>query len=197
MMIHRKQILGLTLISTLLIFLRVTEWLPWEQKFAEPRAEEFHPAPVHSLPQLCSPSKEFEEIGEQGRKFDSHIQAAASKYNIDPCLVKAIIHAESRFDPKAVSHKGAKGLMQITPESALLSELEDLHNPGKNIDAGVRYLRYLLDLFDGSYVLTVAAYNAGVTRVLTYRGVPPILETHSFVEKVFNYYNYYRKSGWG
>jgi soluble lytic murein transglycosylase-like protein len=116
------------------------------------------------------------------------IRNKAYEYDIDPTLVKAVIEVESNFDSRAVSSKGAMGLMQLMPATAEEMGAYNPFNPEDNIEAGVRYLKYLLDKFDGDLKLALAAYNAGPSRVKKYGAVPPIKETTSYVRKVFTLY---------
>jgi soluble lytic murein transglycosylase-like protein len=121
--------------------------------------------------------------------LDFHIHQAAGQYDVDFDLIRAIISAESRFDSRARSKKGARGLMQLMPLTAVGLDVEDLYDPAENIDAGVRYFRSLLDRFDGNVALALAAYNAGPSNVIRYDGVPPYRETRIFISKVFSYYS--------
>ncbi len=123
--------------------------------------------------------------------YDHLIRAACRKHKIDPALVKAVIHAESGFDPLAVSPRGAMGLMQIDPVTARQLGITDSFDPKKNIDGGVRYLKELLETFEGDKRLALAAYNAGPNRVQVHRGVPPFKNTEKFLAQVFRYHNYY------
>ena len=117
---------------------------------------------------------------------------AAEKYGVDPDLVKAVIMAESSYNPSAVSNKGAVGLMQIMSATATSLGVKDLFNPEDNVDGGVKYLKWLLNQFKGDTMLAVAAYNAGRTKVRKYQGVPPYKTTQYYVKKVFEYYEYYQ-----
>ena len=112
-----------------------------------------------------------------------HIKQAASRYGVPERLVSAIIRAESDFNPHAVSSKGARGLMQLMPQTASMLGVRNSFDPGENIDGGVRHLRGLLDQF-GNVSLAVAAYNAGSQAVTYYRGVPPYPETHAYVSRI-------------
>jgi soluble lytic murein transglycosylase-like protein len=118
---------------------------------------------------------------------------AANRYRLDPALIKAVIKAESGYNPDAVSGKGAQGLMQLMPSTARALGLEDMLDPEGNIEAGSKHLRQLLDLFQGDIRLSVAAYNAGLSRVRMYNDIPPIRETRDYVEKVLGYYSDYRQ----
>lgn len=113
------------------------------------------------------------------------IQSASIKYNLDPDLIAAVIQVESDFSEEALSLKGAKGLMQIMPETGLELGATDLFDPMINVDAGSRYLRQQLDRF-GSIELALAAYNAGPGAVIKYGGIPPYKETQEFVKKVLS-----------
>jgi soluble lytic murein transglycosylase-like protein len=119
--------------------------------------------------------------------FDKIITGASSKWGIDPSLVKAVIKAESDFDPHAVSKAGARGLMQLMPETARLMGVNNLDDPEENVEGGIRYLKYLLKRFNWNVPLALAAYNAGEDAVRKYGGIPPYKETRRYVEKVLIY----------
>jgi len=124
--------------------------------------------------------------------FSSIIKKAADKHKIDPALIKAIIFVESGYDPMATSKKGAIGLMQIMPDTFTDLSMEDMYNPVHNINAGVEYLRFLLNQFGGDLELAIAAYNAGSSKVREYQGIPPYESTKNFVKEVFEYYKFYQ-----
>ncbi len=121
------------------------------------------------------------------------ILQVASRYEVDPALIRAIIMAESGYNPRAVSKKGAIGLMQLMPRTARELGVKEPFNPEHNIEAGVKYFKKLLKQFRGDVRLAVAAYNAGSRKVRRYRGVPPIRATRYYVRKVFHYYEKYKK----
>ena len=125
--------------------------------------------------------------------FQDIILRVAKRYNMDPALIKAVIRVESHFNRYAISHKGAKGLMQLMPVTLRAMGARDPFDPEYNIDAGVRYLKKLLILFDNDLELALAAYNAGITRVRIYEGIPPFKSTREYVRKVLHYYNHYKK----
>ncbi len=125
-------------------------------------------------------------------QFDSLIEEFSKKHNVDFALVKAMIRVESGFNPLAVSRKGAKGLMQLMPETAQRLNVVNAFNPRENIDGGVRYFRYLLSLFNNDLRLSLAAYNAGENIVSELRSIPPYRETIDYVRKVLSYYQSYR-----
>jgi soluble lytic murein transglycosylase-like protein len=140
--------------------------------------------PEKKSPPACREKKELQ--------FSSIIQQAAKHHCVDPNLVKAIIMAESGYNPKAVSKKGARGLMQLMPKTAEALGVKDSFNPEHNIHAGVGYFKQLLNQFDGDVELALAAYNAGSRKVRKYKGVPPFKATQYYVKKVFKYYHYYK-----
>jgi len=120
----------------------------------------------------------------------AHIKQVSLRHGISPLLVAAIIEAESEFNPRAVSRKGARGLMQLMPATASSLSVRDSFDPYENIDGGVRHLRRLLDRFHGNIPLAVAAYNAGEQTVINYHGVPPYRETRRYVSKILRRINY-------
>ncbi len=126
-------------------------------------------------------------------KYDELISVASKQYGVDSRLVKAIIKAESDFNPTAVSKKGAMGLMQIMPQNFQRLDIEDPFDPRENIMGGTRYFRYLYDRFDGKLALSLAAYNAGPTAVDNYnKTIPPYRETEQYVQRVLTYYRNYK-----
>ena len=125
--------------------------------------------------------------------FYDIIIKASRRYNVDPALIKAVIKVESHYNPYAISYKGAKGLMQLMPVTLKAMGAKDPFNPEHNIDAGVRYLKKLLILFDNDVKLALAAYNAGITKVRLYGGVPPFKSTREYIRKVMRYYERYKK----
>jgi soluble lytic murein transglycosylase len=121
------------------------------------------------------------------------IRKASSAYKVDPALVTAIIKAESAFDPKAISWAGARGLMQLMPNTARLMGVTDSFDPEQNIMGGTRYIRMMLNRFDGDVVLAVAAYNCGPERVARAKAVPEIRETKNYVKTVLRNYEMFRQ----
>jgi hypothetical protein len=128
-------------------------------------------------------------------KYDNEIRKYSRRYNVDPSLIKAIIHTESYFDHRAVSKAGAQGLMQLMPGTAKDLSVANPFNPKENIDGGTRYFRKLLDSFGNNLVLSLAAYNAGPGLVKRTGGVPKIPETERYVVKVLKQYKLY-KAAW-
>jgi hypothetical protein len=135
--------------------------------------------------------KTFSKTSQMDRTFflRDHIEEASQQYGVDPKLIQAVIHVESNFDPQAVSPKGAQGLMQLMPQTARELQVYDPFSPRDNIVGGARYLRYLLNLFNQDVSLALAAYNAGPEKVNLYHGIPPYLETKTYVQKVLQVYN--------
>jgi soluble lytic murein transglycosylase-like protein len=133
------------------------------------------------------------ELGAQLDKYDHLIFKASEKYNVNYNLIKAVIKAESNFNPQAVSRAGARGLMQLMPKTAHAYQVKDSFEPESNIEGGVRYLRYLLNLFQGDLYLALAGYNAGENAVINYKGIPPYPETRTYVQRVLRFYQEYSK----
>jgi soluble lytic murein transglycosylase-like protein len=124
--------------------------------------------------------------------YDDLIARASERYNVDSTLIKAIIKAESNFNHRAVSPVGARGLMQLMPTTAAALRVKDSFHPENNIDGGVRYLRYLMNLFNGNLPLVLAAYNAGENAVLRYNNrIPPYQETQTYVRRVLHHLSRY------
>lgn len=130
-------------------------------------------------------------------RLEEIIRSAANRYSVDPNLVRAIIKAESDFNTRARSPKGAQGLMQLMPDTARLHSVGNVYDPDENIDGGVRHLRLLLDRYQGDLRLTLAGYNAGIQAVEKYGGVPPYPETREYIRRVLDYHRRYRGSGNG
>lgn len=120
--------------------------------------------------------------------FRELIEAAAARYVVDADLITSVIAAESNFDPKAISRRNARGLMQLLPETAARLGVQNIFDPRENIDAGTRYLHDLLLLYKNDLALALAAYNAGPQRVHRYGRVPPFAETQSYVRRVRSAY---------
>lgn len=117
------------------------------------------------------------------------VATASDKTNIDPDLITSVIHAESAFNPKAVSVKGAQGLMQLMPDTAARLGVRDAFDPSANVNAGTEYLRELLLQYNGDMAKALAAYNAGPLRVQQYHGVPPYRETRAYVAQIIKEFN--------
>jgi soluble lytic murein transglycosylase-like protein len=135
-------------------------------------------------------SKPFAAI----RSYDDVISEAAKRTGLSSSLLKALIHVESYFNPRAVSKKGAMGLMQIMPENLQLLNINDPFDPWENIMGGAAYLKAMLERFSGRLPLALAAYNAGPTVVEKYNDIPPYPETRDYVQKVMRFFRLYKQS---
>lgn len=153
--------------------------VPAEQVVAIEPEEIFTPVPVVEV------SKE---------PFGDLINAAAKRYEVDADLITSVIAAESNFDPKAISRRNARGLMQLLPVTAAVLGVKNIFDPAENIDAGTRYLRDLLLLYKNDLALTLAAYNAGPDRVQHYGRIPPFSETITYVRRVRQTYDQRKSS---
>jgi len=126
-------------------------------------------------------------------RYDALFRRAANHYNLPFAFIKAVAKVESNFDPKAVSHANARGLMQLIDSTAASLKVADPFDPEQNVFGGARYLRMLANMFDGDLILTAAAYNAGPHRVKRAKGVPKIRETQRYVKRVKTMYQHYLK----
>jgi len=155
------------------------------------------PAPANSRASIPAPSApaKFGSAKSESAKFgpapalDQVVNTASATYHLDPDLVNSVIHAESGFNSRAVSPKGARGLMQLMPGTANQLGVNDVFDPQANVTGGSRYLRELLERYDFDLVKALAAYNAGPDRVEQYRGVPPFRETRTYVARIVHEYN--------
>lgn len=125
-------------------------------------------------------------------RYDAWVHEAAALYQIPVELVRAVIKVESDYNAKAVSYAGARGLMQLMPDTATSLDVKDIDDPRENIFGGVRFLRILANAFGGDLVLTIAGYNAGQEAVMRYGGVPPYAQTRDYVGKVLGHYRRYQ-----
>lgn len=144
----------------------------------------------------CNPTSrvDWNNIPLQLQSYKYAIDSAAKKYRVDPALVRAVIHAESAFQPRAMSSKGAMGLMQLMPGTASDMGVVNAMAPDENIYGGVKYLSMLLEENRGNTRLATAAYNAGPGAVKRYNGIPPYEETRTYVERVKILYDRYKKA---
>jgi soluble lytic murein transglycosylase-like protein len=127
-------------------------------------------------------------------RYDEYIYEAADLYQIPVSLIRAVIKTESDYDPRVVSSKGARGLMQLMPAAASDMRVDNVHDPRENILGGVRYLRILANKFDGDLVLTIAAYHSGAGKVSRYMDVPPFPRVRKYVRLVLDRYYRYREA---
>jgi len=140
------------------------------------------------LPEITAPEAAEEVSGDSQRQLlDRLARTVARRYELDEELVSAVVRAESGYDPAAVSRVGAVGLMQLMPATAAELEVDDPFDPEQNLDGGVRYLKWMLDRFEGEVDLALAAYNAGPAAVDRYGGIPPYPETRSYVRRVLTW----------
>jgi len=154
----------------------------------------FTNTPTSSDYEIYIREQSYGPVGAYSRKnFDNIIAEASKRHGIDFPLLKALIKVESDFNPRAVSRKGAKGLMQIMPKNVKALRIKNPFDPSENIMGGTRYLKQLLVAFDQKLPLALAAYNAGPNAVKRYRSIPPYKETERFVQKVIKYYNILKK----
>jgi soluble lytic murein transglycosylase-like protein len=140
-------------------------------------------APVLAVAAPRPPARRIERRDNHG-SIATFVEEAALRYGVPESLVAAVISVESEFNPRAVSHRGARGLMQLMPETAAVLGVRDAFDPRQNVDAGARHLRDLLDRFANDVSLALAAYNAGAQAVIKHRGIPPYPETRDFVTRV-------------
>lgn len=147
-----------------------------------------NPAPARSTTPVRFDDERFS-------RYDSDIRGAARRYQLPTSLIRAVIHTESNYHPRAVSRAGARGLMQLMPATAKFLGVKDAFEPRQNIYGGARFLRLLANRYDGDMVLVAAAYNAGAGNVEKYGGVPPFQETRNYVRAVLRrYYAYERQA---
>jgi len=135
-----------------------------------------------------------EETTKLDASWEATIKTCAEQYNLEPALIKAIMRAESAFNPLAVSRAGAQGLMQLMPGTARALGVEDAFDPKQNIVGGCRYLRQMLDACQGDVSSALASYNAGPGAVKRYGGIPPFPETQNYVRQVLHWLEQYRSS---
>lgn len=167
------------------------------------------PAPATPAPSSATPATSFAsqlaaasapttpattptDMSGDSTQYDALIQASAARNGVDPALLKALIRAESNFDPNAGSSAGAQGLTQLMPGTAAGLGVTDVHDPAQAIEGGAKYLRAQLDAFGGDETKALAAYNAGPGAVTRYGGVPPYAETQQYVQRVLGYAAGYR-----
>ena len=179
-----------------ILFLLIGLLIPWAAsadiyKYVDEQGVmHFTNAPTSEQYQLFMNRKSSRGSYYTTNRYDSYIALASDMYDVSFSLIKAVIKVESDFNRMAVSNKGAQGLMQIMPGTAKLLKIYDPFDPWENIMGGTRYLRMLLDRFEGRLNFALAGYNAGPTAVDRYQGVPPYKETRRYVQKVMRYYHH-------
>jgi hypothetical protein len=164
-----------------------SKWIATQQ-WAEGETNEEHAEVFYSEMKRINDTVRKSFFAEQ-IPFGELIWEKSKKYDVDPALVAAVIEQESRFKPRARSHVGARGLMQLMPRTGRWMGARDLYNPEQNIDAGVKYIKYLDKRFNGDIRKIVAAYNGGEGNVKRYNGIPPFRETRQYVKKVMKNYD--------
>ena len=177
----------LRLVLTLVFVLRYYGFAeaPPAEMFTVPASSPDVPAASTSLPSPLPPTLTTAVATPAfSDRYHRHILEAAHLYQVHPDLIRAVIQTESAGDPRALSHKGAQGLMQLMPATASWLRLSDPFDPRQNILGGTCYLRFLLDAYRGDLTLALAAYNAGEAAVLRHRGVPPYRETQQYLSRV-------------
>lgn len=155
-----------------------------------PTDKRFYRVVIREMPSISAvPGYRVEpsRLRVESRAFDPIIANVSRRYNVEQALVKAVIKAESGFQPNAVSPKGARGLMQLMPGTAQMHGVRNIHEPVQNINGGVQHLRMLLDRYGNNVVLALAAYNAGEGHVDQYGGIPPFEETRNYVHRVLRF----------
>ncbi len=157
---------------------------PNTTKFAKAASRQ-SPDPSEQTSPAAIPASE----GVSHTAYSDIITTACNRHGVDPALVHAIVKVESGFNPYALSRKGAMGLMQLMPQTAVDMNVTNIFNPHENIDGGVKYLRYLIDRYEGNLALALAAYNSGETAVKKWGTIPPFPETQNYVQRVLGLYN--------
>jgi soluble lytic murein transglycosylase-like protein len=175
-----------------LLFTGMALALPHQLKHAPPM---WRSLPHQSHARVSTAIERIEAVP-PAQAYDSLIHEAAERYHVDAALIRSVMHAESAFDPSAVSRAGAMGLMQLMPDVAEAFGVEHPFDPRENIMAGARLLRELLDHYGGNLRLTIASYNAGPAAVENYGGeIPPFRETQGYVKRVTGLIAESRRSG--
>jgi soluble lytic murein transglycosylase-like protein len=160
-----------------IVFTNLADYTPASADYSAAATETTAVTPTPNPSTTVTPSR---TVG----TLDGLIDTISTRHRVDPSLVRAVIQVESNFDRRAVSHKGARGLMQLIPATGKRFGVRDFFDPAQNIEGGVRYLRLLLDMFPGRLDLSLAAYNSGENRVARLGRIPRIPETQNYVRKV-------------
>ncbi len=150
--------------------------------------QEWNPPTPKQAPAASGQARTADRPNLGSSDLDRVIQRSASRHQVDPDLVRAIVRVESNYNPYAVSSRGAQGLMQLIPATARRFGVRDAFDPSANLEGGIRYLKHLMELYDGDLELVLAAYNAGENAVRRYNGVPPFRETRNYLRKISQIY---------
>jgi hypothetical protein len=159
---------------------------PFEKEHVGVKPTLYAPKTTNALPVSAGASLDGFTTGDA--KVDSYIADSSARHGVDPVLIYSIMHRESAFKKMAMSYKGARGLMQLMPATAARFGVRNIFDPAQNIEAGTRYMRWLLNRFGGDVGLALAGYNAGEGAVDKYRGVPPYRETQEYVKRISERY---------
>lgn len=160
------------------------------KKYKQVKAQPAKALSTDPIPQYSDPGKStYIASANMPSSYVDIISSACERHGVDPALVRAVVKVESDFNPYAISRKGAMGLMQLMPQTAVELNVRNSFSPHENINGGVKYLRYLLDRYEGNISLALAAYNAGETAVKRWGTIPPIKETQNYVRKIMDMYN--------
>ncbi len=157
-------------------------------------AEDFIEVPTAQISSYApddTPAPVVNPTADEKKSIDIHavIKDAGARHGLDPDFIASVVHAESSYNVRAVSPKGAQGLMQLMPRTAADLGVKDSFDAEANVEAGTKYLRQLLDQYNGDVIKALAAYNAGVQRVAQYHGLPPFRETQAYVRRIVLEYN--------
>ena len=158
------------------------------KKYTKLKSPEAAGATSASAPRPASHSRTPLAASGKSGVYADIINTACDRHGIDPSLVLALVKVESDFNPDALSRKGAMGLMQLMPQTAVEMNVRNTFNPHENIDGGVKYLRYLIDRYEGNLSLALAAYNSGETAVKKWGTIPPYRETQNYVQRIMKLY---------
>ena len=170
-------------------------WTLWKSLEGGPQERASH---GRQAPSDVGRSSTVQLGSERFHRYDTFIRGAASRYQLPESLIRAVVHTESNYHPRATSRAGASGLMQLMPKTARALGVHDSYDPKQNIFGGSRYLRLLANRYNGDMVLVLAAYNAGAGNVQKYGGVPPFAETRAYVRAVLRrFYAYERQAQLG
>lgn len=169
---------------------------PTDSRYKKARLENLNTEPGRSAPSAREAwqQRTRRSAPQNPARYEQYISKAALSHMIDPLLIKAIIRTESNFDPFAVSSKGAQGLMQLMPGTARNMRVKNPFDPAQNISGGTRYLRELLNSYEGNLTLSLAAYNAGPGNVAKNGSLPRIPETLEYVRRVIHHYRSYQQN---